>query len=288
MRDGKTTKSNVKELLKCYFTINRHFQKLPRPLAGEGWGEGQFVSNQSIFDNIRIVLCQTSHPGNIGSTARAMKTMGFKHLYLVQPDKFPNPQATAMAAGADDVLDNAIVTQTLSEALTGCAFAIGMSARKRYLSHETVNAREAALQASKYAVAQQVAFVFGTEMSGLTNAELDCCQLLAMIPANPEYSSLNLAMAVQLMCYELRMTSLEGKLDVPAGEVLATNDELERFYAHLEETLLHIGYLNPNAPKKLFERKRRLYSRARLEKEEVNLLRGVLTLTQEPRKHTKY
>jgi len=221
-----------------------------------------------------------------------MKTMGFQHLYLVQPDKFPNPQASALAAGADDVLDYAIVTQTLSEALVGCAFAIGMSARKRYLSHETVNAREAALQANIYAASQQVAFVFGTEMSGLTNAELDCCQLLAMIPANPEYSSLNLAMAVQIMCYELRMAALEnieqGKLDAPAGEVLATNDDLERFYSHLEETLLHIGYLNPNAPKKLFERMRRLYSRARLEKEEVNLLRGVLTLTLEPRKHTKY
>ena len=253
----------------------------------------QSIIKRPIFDNIRIVLCQTSHPGNIGSTARAMKTMGFQHLYLVQPDKFPNPQATALAAGADDVLDSAIVTQTLSEALTGCAFAIGMSARKRYLSHETVNAREAALQASKIATSQPVAFVFGTEMSGLTNAELDCCQLLSMIPANPEYSSLNLAMAVQLMCYELRMTSPEGNIhapagNVPTGEVLATNDELERFYAHLEETLLHIGYLNPSAPKKLFERMRRLYSRARLEKEEVNLLRGVLTLTQEPRKHTKY
>ena len=302
MRDGKTTKINFKELLKCYFSIFRHFYTLPRPLAGEGWGEGQCVSIQSIFNNVRIVLCQTSHPGNIGSTARAMKTMGFKHLYLVNPDKYPNPQATALAAGADDVLDNAIVTQTLSEALVGCAFTIGLSARKRYLSHETVNAREAALQASQYAATQPVALVFGTEMSGLTNAELDCCQLLAMIPANPEYSSLNLAMAVQLMCYELRMTStelkhssagLEGNIHAPAGDVvtgepLATNDELERFYAHLEETLLKIGYLNPNAPKKLFERMRRLYSRARLEKEEVNLLRGVLTLTQEPRKHSKY
>jgi tRNA/rRNA methyltransferase len=217
-----------------------------------------------------------------------MKTMGFKHLYLVQPDKYPNAQATAMAAGADDVLNNAVVTQTLSEALTGCAFAIGLSARKRYLSHETVNAREAALQANIYAASQPVAFVFGTEMSGLTNAELDCCQLLAMIPANPEYSSLNLSMAVQLVCYELRMLALGGAVDAPAGEALATNDDLERFYAHLEETLLHIGYLNPNAPKKLFERMRRLYSRARLEKEEVNLLRGVLTLTQAPRKHTKY
>ena len=222
-----------------------------------------------------------------------MKTMGFKHLYLVQPAKFPNEQATAMAAGADDVLDNAIVTETLSEALVGCGFAIGMSARKRYLSHETVNAREAALQANKIAASQPVALVFGTEMSGLTNAELDCCQLLAMIPANPEYSSLNLAMAVQLTCYELRMDALQANIHAPSGDAekmaeLANNEELERFYAHLEETLLHIGYLNPNAPKKLFERMRRLYSRARLEKEEVNLLRGVLTLTKEPRKHTKY
>ena len=221
-----------------------------------------------------------------------MKTMGFKHLYLVNPAKYPNEQATALAAGADDVLDNAIVTQTLSEALVGCGFAIGLSARKRYLSHETVNAREAAQQASTIAPAQTVAFVFGTEMSGLTNAELDCCQLLAMIPANAEYSSLNLAMAVQLVCYELRMTSLQANSHAASGDAeiipLATNDDLERFYVHLEETLLHIGYLNPNAPKKLFERMRRLYSRARLEKEEVNLLRGVLTLTQEPRKHKKY
>ena len=222
-----------------------------------------------------------------------MKTMGFKHLYLVQPAKFPNEQATAMAAGADDVLDNAIVTETLSEALVGCGFAIGMSARKRYLSHETVNAREAALQANKIAASQPVALVFGTEMSGLTNAELDCCQLLAMIPANPEYSSLNLAMAVQLTCYELRMDALQTNIHAGSGDAekiaeLANNEELERFYAHLEETLLHIGYLNPNAPKKLFERMRRLYSRARLEREEVNLLRGVLTLTKEPRKHTKY
>jgi tRNA/rRNA methyltransferase len=272
--------------VKCYFSIFRRFPKL-----------SQSIIKSSIFDNIRIVLCQTSHPGNIGSTARAMKTMGFKHLYLVNPDKYPNEQATAMAAGADDVLDFAIVTDTLSEALVGCGFAIGLSARKRYLSHETVNVREAALQANIYADSQPVAFVFGTEMSGLTNAELDCCQLLAMIPANPEYSSLNLAMAVQLVCYELRMTAindgLQANIHATSGDAdkiteLATNDDLERFYTHLEETLLHIGYLNPNAPKKLFERMRRLYSRARLEKEEVNLLRGVLTLTKEPRKHTKY
>jgi tRNA/rRNA methyltransferase len=126
-------------------------------------------------------------------------------------------------------------------------------------------------------------------MSGLSNAELDCCQLLAMIPANPEYSSLNLAAAVQVMCYEVRMAILEGKLAVEENTPeLATNEALEGFYTHLEETLTQIGYLNPKAPKKLSERIRRIYSRARLEKEEVNLLRGILTLTITPKKHTKY
>lgn len=246
------------------------------------------MTPQNIFDNIRIVLCQTSHPGNIGSAARAMKTMGLSQLYLVKPAKFPDTHATALATGAADLLENSIVTETLSEALTGCAFAIGLSARKRYLSHETVNARSAALEAGKIAAKQPIAFVFGTEMSGLSNAELDCCQMLAMIPANPEYSSLNLAAAVQVVCYELRMAILDGKISPTEALPLATNDELEGFYAHLQETLLKIGYLNPAAPKKLSERLRRIYARARLEKEEVNLLRGVLTLTQEPRKHSKY
>ena len=251
------------------------------------------TSKLKLLANIRIVLCLTSHPGNIGSAARAMKTMGLNQLYLVQPQKFPDAQATALAAGAADLLENAIVTETLSEALTGCAFAIGLSARKRYLSHETVNAREAAAEANKIAASQPVALVFGTEMSGLSNAELDCCQLLAMIPANLEYSSLNLAAAVQIVCYELRMHALEANTHEALslaikGQQLATNEELERFYAHLEQTLVQIGYLNPNAPKKLLERMRRLYSRARLKKEEISLLRGVLTLTQEPRKHTKY
>ena len=218
-----------------------------------------------------------------------MKTMGLSQLYLVKPDQFPDAHATALATGAADLLENAIVTETLSEALAGCAFAIGMSARKRQISHELVNVREAALRASKIATSQPIALVFGTEMSGLSNAELDCCQLLAMIPANPEYSSLNLAAAVQVMCYEIRMAVLEGKLEVAENTPeLATNEALEGFYAHLEDTLIKIGYLNPQAPKKLSERIRRIYSRARLEKEEVNLLRGILTLSITPKKHTKY
>jgi tRNA/rRNA methyltransferase len=244
------------------------------------------------LNNIRIVLCATSHPGNIGSAARAMKTMGFQHFYLVNPQHFPDPQATALAAGATDVLDGAIVTETLSEALVGCAFAIGLSARRRNLSHEIVTPKVATQQALQIARHQQVALVFGTEMSGLSNAELDCCQLLAMIPANPEYSSLNLAMAVQVMCYEMRMQALELQASPQSNHAemieLANNEDLERFYTHLEETLIQIGYLNPAAPKKLFERLRRLYARARLEKEEINLLRGILTLSVTPKKHSKY
>lgn len=250
------------------------------------------MNSLNTLNNIRIVLCATSHPGNIGSAARAMKTMGFTNFYLVTPQHFPDPQATALAAGATDVLDGAIVTETLSEALVGCAFAIGLSARKRNLSHEIVTPKVATQQALQIAQHQQVALVFGTEMSGLSNAELDCCQLLAMIPANPEYSSLNLAMAVQVMCYEMRMQALELEASPAATETetieLANNEDLERFYSHLEETLIHIGYLNPAAPKKLFERLRRLYARARLEKEEINLLRGILTLSVTPKKHSKY
>lgn len=247
------------------------------------------MDKQNIFNNIRVVLCQTSHPGNIGSAARAMKTMGLQHLYLVNPLHFPDPQATSLATGAADLLENATVCSSLSEALTGCAFAIGMSARKRQISHELVNVREAASRAVQVAANQPIALVFGTEMSGLSNAELDCCQLLAMIPANPEYSSLNLAAAVQVMSYEIRMAITDGKLDVDAATTeLATNEALEGFYAHLEDTLVKIGYLNPSAPKKLSERIRRIYSRAKLEKEEVNLLRGILTLSVTPKKHTKY
>jgi tRNA/rRNA methyltransferase len=242
-----------------------------------------------VLHNFRVVLCQTSHPGNIGSAARAMKTMGLTQLYLVEPHSFPDAHATALSTGAADLLENAVVTTTLAEALNGCAFAIGMSARKRNLSHELVSARSAAVTAVEIATTQPVALVFGTEMSGLSNAELDFCQMLAMIPANADYSSLNLAAAVQVMCYELRMAALQDTpLSTSPATELATSDSVEGFYAHLETTLLHIGYLNPAAPKKLMERIRRIYARARLEKEEVNLLRGVLTLTITPRKHDKY
>jgi len=221
-----------------------------------------------------------------------MKTMGLQHLYLVQPYSFPDAHATALSTGAANLLESATVCNSLTEALTGCAFAIGLSARKRNISHEIVNVRSAATEALTIAANQPIAFVFGTEMSGLSNAELDCCQMIAMIPANPDYSSLNLSAAVQVVCYELRMAALGDQANdtIKPNQTneLATNEAIEGFYAHLEETLLNIGYLNPVAPKKLMGRMRRLYARVRLEKEEVNLLRGILTLTKTPKKHDKY
>lgn len=242
------------------------------------------TSKPILPDPFRIVLCQTSHPGNIGGAARAMKTMGLSRLYLVSPDSFPDAHATVMATGAADLLQNATVCDTLEQALEGCALVIGLSARKRQLSHELLPARQAAERAVAVASSQQVALVFGTEMSGLSNAELDLCQLLAMIPANPEFSSLNLAAAVQVMCYEIRMASLsQGTVQAAKAGQLATSDELEKFYRHLEEVLIRIGYYNPDQPKKLMQRVRRIYARANLEKEEVNILRGVLKLTVSPR-----
>lgn len=242
-----------------------------------------------IFNHLRIVLCQTSHPGNIGSTARAMKTMGLSRLYLVRPKHFPDSEANALAVNAADLLETAVVTQTLEEAIADCQFVIGVSGKQRSLSQQVLTVREAAAEARNIATHQQVALVFGTEMSGLSNEEADRCHMLATIPANPEYTSLNLAQAVQIMCYELRMAITTGELhyqEKPAE--LATQDDLERFYVHMQEVLEQIGYINPRAPKKLFERLRRLYGRTRLEKEEVNLLRGILTLSVNPKKHTKY
>lgn len=246
-------------------------------------------NQQKTFNNIRIVLCQTSHPGNIGSTARAMKTMGLNRLYLVNPKYFPDGQAKSLAVNATDVLDMAVVTDSLEEAIADCQFVIGVSGKERALSQQVMTVRRAAQEVNGIASTQQVALVFGTEMSGLTNAEADRCHVLATIPANPEYTSLNLAQAVQIMCYEVRMAITEGKLHFDEKPVeLATQEDLERFYAHLQEVLTQIGYINPRAPKKLFERLRRLYARTRLEKEEVNLLRGILTLTEKPKQHTKY
>jgi len=227
------------------------------------------------LDHIRIVLCQTSHPGNIGAAARAMKTMGLSRLYLVRPRKFPHAESYAMASGATDVLENIVVCETLEQALQGCSLVIGLTARKRELSHDAISPREAAAEALVIATSQEAALVFGGETSGLSNEELILCQRLAHIPANPEYSSLNLAAAVQVLAYELYMAAEAPQAAVKRLQ-LATHDEVEGFYIHLEQTLIDIGFLDPALPKRLMSRLRRLFTRARLQKEEVNILRGIL------------
>ncbi len=236
------------------------------------------MKKPNALNNIRIVLSHTSHPGNIGAAARAMKTMGLERLYLVNPKAFPDPVADARAAGASDVLENAQVCTTLDEALAGTVLAVAVTARRRDLSHEMLSAHQAASRMLEFAPQGEVALLFGTEMSGLSNAELDKCQMLATIPANPEFTSLNLASAVQILAYELRMAFL-GTTETPAAKALeaASFEDVERFYQHLERTMIDTGFLDPACPGRLMLRLRRLFARARPEKEEVSILRGILT-----------
>jgi tRNA/rRNA methyltransferase len=225
---------------------------------------------------IRIVLCQTSHPGNIGAAARALKTMGLAQLALVAPRKFPHPEATARASGAVDVLEAARVCATLDDALAGCVLAIGLSARHRELVGQVWPAREAALEAIRHASAGEVALVFGTETFGLTNDEASRCQALAYIPSNPDYGSLNLAAAVQVLAYEIRMAA--GLIGGYAALTYqpAAQDEIAGLHSHAARTLRDLGFFNPERPRRLLPRLRRLFSRTRLEHEEVNILRGIL------------
>ena len=240
----------------------------------------QYANNapkQKMLDNVRVILSHTSHPGNIGAAARAMKTMGLSKLYLINPRFFPDPRATAMATGADDLLENAVICTSLDQALEGVVMVAGMSARVRDISQEVLAPREAMPLLIQQAQ-QPVALLFGTEMSGLTNEELARCQLMVRIPVNPEYTSLNLAAAVQLVSYELRLAAGNG--DCGAPEVTpASAEHVEGFFSQLEETLKEIEFLNGKHPTKLMLKLRRLYARARLEPEEINILRGILTLT---------
>lgn len=230
------------------------------------------------FDRIRVVLTQTSHPGNIGAAARAMKVMGLSRLVLVNPKLFPDAQATAMAAGADDVLAEARVVSSLGEALAGTTLAVAMTARRRELAVPALWARDAAREVLAQAATGEVALVFGNETAGLSNDELAQCARWAMIPVNPGFSSLNLAAAVQVMCYELRQAALDPGAPPPiSGAGLpASHDEVEHFIAHLERAAIGSGFLDPAVPKRFNARMRRLFARATVEKEEVAILRGLL------------
>jgi len=228
------------------------------------------------LSRIRIVLVATSHPGNVGAAARAMHTMGLSRLVLVAPRRFPDPEALARATGATALLDAARVVATLDEALAGAALAVGMSARPRELAGRVLAVRDAAREAVATTPRGEVAFVFGSEMSGLSNDELARCALVATIPANPAYASLNLAAAVQVAAYELRVAAAGNDVWRAPRFAPATADEIAALHAHGERTLVAMRLLDPAMPKRLVPRLRRLFARAGLEKEEVNILRGIL------------
>jgi len=221
---------------------------------------------------IRIVLCRPSHPGNIGAAARAMKTMGLTDLRLVQPERFPAPEAQWMATSAIDLLERATVHQTLHEAIADCVAAFALSAHGREWSPQVLDVRNAAARA--VAMNDKVAFVFGNETAGLTNEEVFACQYLVHIPANPEFSSLNLAQAVQVVAYEMRMC-VDVAMPFSRVEKRATVEDIEGLYSHLEDAAIASGFMTPQS--RLRERWRRIFSRVpALEREEVNIVRGLL------------
>jgi tRNA (cytidine32/uridine32-2'-O)-methyltransferase len=236
-----------------------------------------------LLDNIVIVLVETSHPGNIGAVARAMKNMCMKHLVLVSPKLFPCADATSRASGADDILASAVVCSTLQEAIADCQIVIGSSARCRTISWPEITPRECAEKLSLDARDNKVAIVFGRESSGLKNEELDLCQYLLRIPCNPDYSSLNLAAAVQVICYELFVASGQ-RYEVAIGDKgeipLATADQMESYYEHLAQALSDIGFMHPDKSKTIMRRLRRVYNRIQLDTKELDILRGILKMAQ--------
>lgn len=234
---------------------------------------------------IRIVLVGTTHPGNIGAVARAMKNMGIHDLALVSPRYFPHEEATARASGASDILDNARLFKTLADAVSDCVYVAGASARSRTINWPCMGPRDCAERMIRESAYGTVAAVFGPEKSGLQNDDLDLCHTLLTIPTDPGFSSLNLAMAVQVLTYELRVagTLQQG----PAFETEAppaTGEEMEHFYAHLEGVLEDVGFLDPANPRHLMRRLRRLFIRARPDRNEINILRGILAAVDQTRK----
>ncbi len=241
------------------------------------------MSARNTLANIRIVLIQTSHPGNIGSAARAMKTMGLSELYLVKPKSFPDEQAVTMSSNATDILENATVVDSVQDALAGCHLVVGTSARhERTLAWEVLEPRECSQKITKQTKTGGVAILFGRENSGLTNDELALCHYLVHIPTNPDYSSLNLASAVQILSYECRVASETGDSQTKADETeeVATADAMEGYYKHLETAMIESKFLDPETPKHLMTRLRRLYGRVKVTPSELNILRGMLVAFQ--------
>lgn len=232
-----------------------------------------------MLDKISVVLVGTSHPGNIGSAARAMKVMGLTNLVLVDPACEIDDKTYALAAGAADVVENARIVATLDEAIADCGLVVGSSARSRTLEWPQLDPRECGVKAIAEAGAHNVAILFGRERTGLTNEELQKCHCHVYIPANPDYSSLNLAMAVQTVCYEVRMAYLEQQKHAGDSKVeeYPRAKELEMFYEHLEKVTRQTRFINKNHPGMVMAKLRRLFTRARPEQQELNILRGILS-----------
>lgn len=232
-----------------------------------------------MLENIRVVLVNTSHTGNIGSAARAMKTMGLSQLVLVDPVSAPDGHSSALAAGAGDVLANAKTVETLAEAVADCGLVIGTSARSRTLSWPMLEPRGCGEKLVSESCKYPVALVFGRENNGLSNEELQLCHFHVCIPANPEYSSLNLAAAVQTLCYEIRMAYLQIERGQHSESEVAEyplSTDLEGFYQHLEKTLIKTNFVIAKHPGMVMPKLRRLFNRARPESQELNILRGIL------------
>lgn len=243
------------------------------------------------ISDIRIVLVQPSHPGNIGGVARAMKNMGLRSLYLVDPAAFPHAEATARAAGAVDVLAAARLCASLDQALEGCSLVIATSARARTIAWPQLDPQGCAQKLIEHSRTAPAALLFGRERTGLTNAELDRCHYVVAIPADPEFPSLNLSCAVQVLTYELRraLAGVPAAAAAPSTPHLppASQEDLQRFYRHLEEVLIEITFLDPAHPRKLMRRLMRLFNRAGVDQNELNILRGILTAVQQGRRrHT--
>ena len=241
------------------------------------------TTKSNILKQFRIILCETSHPGNIGSVARAMKTMGFYDLYLVNPKNFPSKQAQILACGAEDILRKATVVKSLELALKNINHTIGFTARKRELTQPHKNVRELSKQLINEAGNNKIAIIFGNETNGLSNLELQHCQSLGYIDANSKYSSLNLAQAVQIVCHEIRMLSefpLKNKILEQTTKKYVSYSLQNGFYKHLEEILNEIGFLKKIQADRLMTRLRLLFNRTQMEKEEVNILRGMLSEIQ--------
>ena len=230
----------------------------------------------SLLSRIRVVLVGTQHPGNIGSAARAMKTMGLHNLVLVAPEIFPDPRADALAVGAADLLEKARVCADLDEALAGCTRVAATTARPRHISAQPYQPREWAQRLVQTDVAGDIALMFGRERTGLTNEEIDRAQELIAIPTSADYTSLNIASAVQILSYELLLAAGASTLELPVHEPV-DQIEMERFYVHLEQILARTQFIDRTNPRLLMRRLRKLYGRAAPDSNEMNILRGILT-----------